>query len=446
MALSRRSFFGSTALAAGAALVPGELLARPPTAAPGPANLQDWDAVRGLFELSPDWVHASLFLLSSHPRPVREAVEKLRRELDANPVDAVEEGAFSPPEHNLGLRAVAAVARYIGASPEDVTITNSTTHGLSIVYHGLPLGPGDEILNTVHDHIVHLETVRLVTERCGATARRVRLFEGHDASAATPEGLVRTLRDAISPATRVLGVTWVHSSSGLKLPLRRLADAVREVNEKREPERRVILVVDGVHGLGADDPRVAETGVDVFVSGLHKWMLAPRGTGMVWARPELWARMRPLAVSFSAPELYNAFMEGRPARPPVRASWFGIGGFQAYEHMWAIPPAVEMHEGIGPARVKERIQALNGRLRQELRAMPHVRLRTPKDPSLCAGLTAFEVDGLSPAEAVKKLRAQRVIASTSPYTPTYARLSFGIANSEADVERGIAAVRGLGGR
>lgn len=324
-----------------------------------------------------------------------------------------------------------------------MALTNSTTHGLALAYHGLSLGPGDEILNTAHDHLVHLETVRLVTERCGATARRVRLFEGHDASAATMEGLVGTLRNAIGPATRVLGVTWVHSSSGLKLPLRPLAEAVRELNDKREPGRRVTLLVDGVHGLGADDPRVAETGIDVFVSGLHKWMLAPRGTGLVWARPELWARMRPIHYSFNSKELYEAWMEGRAPRPPARASWFGLGGFQAYEHIWGIPAAVEMHEAIGPARVKQRILALNGKLRDALSAMPHVRLRTPKDPGLCAGITAFEVEGLSPEDVVKKLRTQRVIASTSPYTPTYARLSFGIANSPADVDRAIAAVRGL---
>ncbi len=320
MALSRRSFFGSTALAAGAALLPGELLARAGAAAPTPATLQDWDTVRGLFELSPDWVHASLFLLSSHPRPVREAMEKMRRALDANPADMLEESAFSKPEHNLDVRAAAAVARYIGASVEDVALTNSTTHGLAVAYHGLSLGPGDEILTTAHDHMVHVETARLVSARCGASVREVRLFEGHDASAATAEGLVRTLRDAIAPATRVLGVTWVHSSSGLKLPLRRLADAVREVNEKREPGRRVTLLVDGVHGLGADDPRVAETGIDVFVSGLHKWMLGPRGTGIVWARPELWARMRPINLSYNAEELYLAWMEGRAPQPPARAS------------------------------------------------------------------------------------------------------------------------------
>jgi selenocysteine lyase/cysteine desulfurase len=443
MTLSRRRFFGSSALAAGAALLPERLLARAATAAPSSAELQSWDAVRALFELSPDWVHASLFLLSSHPRPVREAIERMRQRLDANPHDAIEDGAFGPADANLGLRATAAVARYIGAQPGDVALTTSTTNGLALAYNALPLGPGDEILMTAHDHVVHQETVRMVSERCGASTRRVRLFPAHDASAATAEGLVRALREAIAPTTRVLGVTWVHSSSGLKLPLRPLAAAVAEVNARREPGKRVTIVVDGAHGLGADDPRVAETGVDVFASGLHKWMLAPRGTGMVWARPELWARMRPSHVSFSAPELYDAWIAGRPPRPPVQASWFGPGGFQAFEHVWGIAAAVEMHEAIGPARVKERISALNGRLRRELAALPHVRLRTPLDPALSAGITAFELDGLAPEAAVARLREQRVIASTSPYAPSYVRLSFGLANSEADVERSIAAVKGL---
>jgi isopenicillin-N epimerase len=452
MNLSRRTFLGTAALSGAAAVAPSQLLAAPRAPATTPAftpasaavDLHDWNAVRALFELEPDRVHAALFFLASHPRPVRDEVERLRKRLDANPHDAVEEAAFGPPEHNLGDKSLSAIARYIGGSPADVALTNSTTHGLALVYQGLPLGAGDEMLTSEHDHFVHHESVRLVAERTGATARRVRLFEGHDASAATAEGIVRALKEAISPATRTLGVTWVHSSSGLKLPLRALAAALREVNGGREPARRVILVVDGVHGLGADDPKVAETGVDVFVSGLHKWMLAPRGTGFVWARPEIWARMRPSAPSFGSGELFGAWFEGRTPPGPPRASYFSLGGFQAFEHVWAIAKAIELHEAIGPERVKERVQALNGRAREELARAPHVQLRTPRDPSLCAGITAFEVDGLAPRDAVERLREQRVVATTSPYRPSYVRLSFGIANSEGDVEKALAAVRGLG--
>jgi isopenicillin-N epimerase len=82
-------------------------------------------------------------------------------------------------------------------------------------------------------------------------------------------------------------------------------------------------------------------------------------------------------------------------------------------------------------------------VRAELATMPHVRLRAPKDPALASGITAFEVPGLSAADVVKKLRTEKVLASTSPYNPTYARLSFGIANSEADVDRALAAARTL---
>lgn len=446
MAFSRRAFIRGASVAAGAALGPRPVLAQITGKTATPASLQDWAAVRRLFDLTAGRVHAALFFLASNPRPVRMVTEEMRRRLDANPLDTVEQGALEPSDKNRSERARAAIARYIGARPQEVAFANSTTHGLAMAYHGLPLRAGDEILASEHDHYSHLDTIRLVAERTGATARRVRLFEPHDASAATAEGVVKTYIDAISPATRVLGVTWVHSSSGLKLPLAALAAALREVNARRDPERRVLLVVDGVHGLGVDELKPAESGVDIFVAGLHKWMLAPRGTGIVWARPETWARMKPLVVSYEDIDLYEAWLAGKPPAGPARATWFGLGGFQAYEHIWAIPAAVELHEAIGTARVAQRIRELNTHAREELGKMAHVRLRSPKDPALCAGITAFDVAGMDGETAVKKLHDHSVLGAASPYRPAYARLSFGIANSEEDVETALNAVRALAAR
>jgi selenocysteine lyase/cysteine desulfurase len=237
----------------------------------------------------------------------------------------------------------------------------------------------------------------------------------------------------------------VHSSSGLKLPLAALATALRAVNASRDPARRVLLVVDGVHGLGADELRPAESGVDIFVAGLHKWMLAPRGTGIVWAKADTWARMKPLVVSYEDINLYEAWMAGKPPAA-LRAASFGLGGFQAYEHIWAVSAAVELHEAIGRARVAQRIRGLNTHAREELAKMSHVRLRSPKDPALCAGITAFDVEGMDGETAVKKLHDRSVLGAASPYRPAYARLSFGIANSEEDVETALNAVRALASR
>ena len=93
---------------------------------------------------------------------------------------------------------------------------------------------------------------------------------------------------AIQPATRVVAITWVHSGTGVKTPVRAIADAVAAANAKRTAAERILLCVDGVHGFGVEDATVADLGCDFFAAGTHKWMFGPRGTGVLWGRAELW--------------------------------------------------------------------------------------------------------------------------------------------------------------
>lgn len=61
------------------------------------------------------------------------------------------------------------------------------------------------------------------------------------------------------------------------MPVRRIADALAEINAGRSEADRVLLVVDGVHGFGVEDETVAQMGCDFFVAGTHKWIFGPRG-------------------------------------------------------------------------------------------------------------------------------------------------------------------------
>src|SRR2546423_4613687 len=266
--LSRRSFLVTSSLG-----VAGAVLAKPkpsPSVAERPADLHDWSVVRRQFDLSPDFAPLGLFYLTSHPRPVREAIEAHRRKLDANPFITVESSLFETPEKNLALRSATAIAEAIGEKPNEIAITQNTTMGLSLIYHGLPLKVGDEILTTNQDHFVHHEAIRLSTERNGATWRKIALFNSFDTISAGD--IVDRIRKAISDKTRVVGVTWVHSSSGLRMPIRAIADMLKDLNKTRAD--RVLLVVDGVHGLGVEDVRMSDLGADAFSSGLHKWIFA----------------------------------------------------------------------------------------------------------------------------------------------------------------------------
>src|SRR5690606_16059329 len=133
-----------------------------------------WASLRDEFALTRERIHLANLLLASNPRPVREAIERWRRVLDEDPVAAVEHD-FRTGEHTNAT--LDAAARYIGASRDEIALTDSTTSGLAVVYGGLILAPGDEILTTAHDHFATHESLRLAAERSGATVRSVSLYD-----------------------------------------------------------------------------------------------------------------------------------------------------------------------------------------------------------------------------------------------------------------------------
>jgi selenocysteine lyase/cysteine desulfurase len=296
------------------------------------------------------------------------------------------------------------------------------------------------VLTTTHDHVVHHESIRLSTERNGASVRKIALFD--EAAAASVDGIVGRIREAIRPSTRVVGITWVHSSTGLRLPVRQISQALKEINRARDEKSRLLLVVDGVHGLGVVDENIAEMGCDFFCAGTHKWIFAPRGTGIIWARPENWALLKPVIPSFSV-ELFQAWTENRAPRGPNTADRVSPGGFHAFEHQWAMGAAFRMHQQIGRARVAERIHSLNHRLKEGLVAIKKVKLHTPREPALSAGICCFQVEGHGPHDVVQRLLARKIIASTSPYAVSYARLAAGLFNTPEEIDKAVAAVRAL---
>ncbi len=450
MPINRRRFLSTVAAGIGAgALLPfvgrggdqepvaGAAGAKPLVGADGAV---DWEAVRGEFLLEPGWIHLASFFLVSHPRPVREAIERYRRRLDENPL-WIEEALFGAGEGNELLRVKRALAGYLGGKPEEVALVPNTTTGLALVYNGLRIRPGQEILTTEHDHYVHHESVRRAAEKAGAEVRFVALYDAGEKASETEA--VERLRRAIGPRTRAVGVTWVHSSTGVKLPIAAIAEAVAAANSGRADEDRCLLVVDGVHGFGIEDIDAAKSGADFFCAGTHKWLFAPRGTGLIWGRADAWPHLRQTVPTFDIDEAVWTSWVAREPLPPTRANFVAPGGFVAYEHQFAAVEAVEFHRALGRARIAARIHALNGRFREELGRMPGVTLHTPLDGKLAAGICCFEVAGLAPGAVVERLRERRIHATTSPYAVSYARVAAGIMNTPEEVETTLAAIRSL---
>jgi isopenicillin-N epimerase len=386
-----------------------------------------WADVRRQFDLDPDLVHlGSSQFIASHPRPVRAAIERHRRRLDADPVGAMK-------ENDDRMQAVrAAAAKYLGTNdPDEIALTDSTTLGLGLLYNGLPSEPGTDWLTTDHEHYSQLQALRNACRRNGTLLRQVKLYDGL-AAETSPRGLVDRVMEAVRPSTRVVAMTWVHSDTGLKMPIRALARALAS----EAPE--TILCVDGTHGFGVENETVADLGCDFFAGDTHKWMYGPRGTGFVWGRAERWREVQPAVASFT--DLMDAFAEGEPKDAPMTGRRFTPGGFHSVEHRWAATEAFAFHRRIGRSRIAKRVHELNRRCKRGLADLADVTVHTPRTSALSAGITAFEVRGNDHKELEARLRKEGIVATVAPYPSGLLRFTPGIYNTVEEVDRGVLAI------
>ena len=435
-AVDRRQFLVRTGLLLGAGMLAGSLplpkvLAQ---ASPRP-KLDTWEAVRDQFLLKRDWIHMTGFLLSSHPAPVREAIERHRRGLDEDPASY-----WFEHEEPAEAEVLRAAAGYLGAEPTDIALTDSTTMGLGLLYGGLTLWPGQEILSTIHDHYSTETSLRHRAERTNASFRQVPLYK--NLATVSADELVESLVKAVRPNTRYVAVTWVHSSTGLKLPIRAMADALAVINAKRNEKDQVLFCVDGVHGFGVENVTMADLGCDFFTAGCHKWLFGPRGTGLVWGHPRAWPAAHATIPTFNN-ETYRIWMKELPPHEVPRAAAMTPGGFHSFEHRWALDEAFKFHLAIGKDRIAGRIHELNRQLKEGLAGMKHVTLHTPMADGLSAGIVCFEVDGMSPEQVVQALRRKLILASVTPYATKYARLSPSLLTSLEEVDKTLEGIRNL---
>ncbi|MFG2052987.1 aminotransferase class V-fold PLP-dependent enzyme [Micromonospora sp. NPDC048930] len=436
MQFTRRSLLGVTAAAGVTGLATGceperRDAAGEVTATGAPAfDPASWESVQAQFALDRSRAHLATFVFAAHPAPVRAAVAAYRDGLDR---DAL--GYLGTNEEQLDKGVLTAAAGHLDTRPDQIALTDSTTMGLGLLYTAVRLGPGEEVLTTEHDFYATHESLRLRAERDGVTVRRVRLYL--DPAVTTVDEIVGNLAAAVTSRTRVVALTWVHSSTGVKLPVRQLAEAVRA----RSPQ--ALVCVDGVHGFGAEAVTPAQLGCDVLVSGCHKWLLGPRGTGLVWGSALAWDRMTPVIPSFDRRSIGAWLYGGAGGRSTPGGPAHTPGGYHSFEHRWALAAAFEFHRRIGPERVAARTRELADRLKDGLAGIRGIRMVTPRSAELSAGIVCCDVTDVPVGEAVGRLAAAGVIASSTPYNPSYLRFGATIANSEAEVDAALRAVRGL---
>lgn len=397
------------------------------------ASFENWDAIRAQFPLAKDKIHMAQMFLASHPKPVADEIERHRKLFDSAPVNYFEDN-FRTIDNKIAESA----AKYMVCSPGEVGLTDSTTQGLSTIYNGLTeYCAGGEILTSTHDHYATEKCLEFAAARAMATIKRISLYD--DPSKADGSAIVDVIAKNITDKTRVIALTWVHSSTGVKIPVSKISQMIAEQNESRD--KKIIFCIDGVHGFGIENISMEELGCDFFAAGTHKWLFGPRGTGIVYGKKSSWTNLRPTAPAFTA-VAYGSWLGLVP--PDYELTFtdlYSPGGFHSFEHRWALNAAFDWMMMIGKEKVTRRTVDLSSRLKNGLKSIGHVKLLTPMDPSLSAGINCFDVDGMNPDDVVKKLYEKHgIIASAAPYKRVSVRLTPSIVNNEEEVDKCVRAL------
>jgi isopenicillin-N epimerase len=246
---------------------------------------------RLLFSLDPAVAYLNHGSVGAVPIGVQRAQQRLRDEMESNPLRFYAQGLTDRIAH-----ARRHLAAFLGADPEGSALVGNTTTGVSLVLHSLDLGPGDEIVVTDHGYGAVRFAVEWACARSGAVPRTVAL-----PLCPSDDEVVDGVRAAVTGRTRLVVVDQITSPTARLLPV---ADVVAALRGSGIP-----VLVDAAHVPGHLPVRVDAIGADFWVGNLHKWAYAPRGTALLSVAPAWRERIRPLVVSWEHASGFPANVE-----------------------------------------------------------------------------------------------------------------------------------------
>ncbi|GAB3218939.1 aminotransferase class V-fold PLP-dependent enzyme [Micromonospora halotolerans] len=236
---------------------------------------------RLLFSLDPSVSHLNHGSFGAVPIAVQRAQQRLRDEMEANPLRFFTQGLVDRIAHTRRH-----LAAFLGADPEGTALVGNATAGAAIVLQSLGLGPGDEVVTTDHGYGAVGFSVERECARTGAVSRVLPV-----PLTATDEEVVEIVRAGLRPGrTKLLIVDQITSPTARLFPTAAIVGVARE--------HGVPVLVDAAHAPGMLPTTVASVGADFWVGNLHKWAYAPRGTAALVVAERWRERIQPLVVSW----------------------------------------------------------------------------------------------------------------------------------------------------
>ncbi|HYL99710.1 MAG TPA: aminotransferase class V-fold PLP-dependent enzyme [Blastocatellia bacterium] len=331
-----------------------------------------WREIQQAFTVDRSLINLNNGGVSPSPRVVQEA---MRRYLEySNEAPSYTMWQILEPEVEGVRRRLAAE---FGCDPEELAITRNASEALEICIFGLDLKSGDEILTTNQDYPRMLTSWRQRERRDGLKLNTI----SFPVPPPSMDDLYERFERAITPRTRVIQVCHITNLTGQIFPIKRICQIGRE--------RGIEVIVDGAHAFAHFPFKHSDLDCDYYGTSLHKWLLAPHGTGFLYVRKSKIGKLWPLMAADKTQD------------NDIR-KYEEIGTHPAANHN-AIAEALTFHQGIGVENRAARLRYLKDRWARRLDGQNGVKVLTPYDPHQSCGLATVSIEGVDPGKLTSYL-------------------------------------------
>lgn len=329
---------------------------------------------RSLWPLDPAVIYLNHGGFGVTPHEVLAVQAGWRERIERNPT------RFFTVEMPPALREAAAVlAAYMGARGEDLALVENATGGCNAVLRSLNFSPGDEILVTNLGYPAINNAAAYAAQRAGACVVTVEI----DLPVRSEKTLLDAIAGRLSRRTRLTVFDHVASRSALVLPIAALTRLAHEAG--------AAVLVDGAHAPGMVALDLPGIGADWFVGNCHKWLMAPRSCGFLWASPSAPQPVHPTSISLGYGGGFVAEFDWTGTRDPSAAL--------------SVPAAIRFHQKIGGAALMARNVELAGQAARHLAKAWGTELAAPAEAF--AAMAAVKVSSVLPATTKSAAQLRR---------------------------------------
>jgi selenocysteine lyase/cysteine desulfurase len=307
------------------------------------------------------------------------------------------------------------------ASPDEIAILRNTSEANNLIVNGMEFAAGDEIVITDHNHQSNNEAWKVRAKRDGLVVRSVRV----NVPVQSQDALIQEFERLMTPRTKLVALTHVTSTTGVRFPVRQIAESARR--------RRVWTHVDGAQTFGILDVDVQALGCDSYSASAHKWMMGPLELGVLYVRSEKIA------------ELWPSIVTAGWTRELTGARRLDVVGQREDPKVVAFGAAVDFIQTIGMAKVEHRSLTLAAHAKRLLADIPAVQMKSPMVPEMSGAVVKFSLRNRPTREAYDTLwqKHRIALAITAAGDAEGLRCSPHVYNSFEDIDRLVAGVREL---